>query len=92
MMKITQAAVKIDIDAPEIIQVKAAAAHVAVATGRQPAVNLWGVFSYRGEEVFADMSPIQPLGYGTRNRVKAKIDGVVIGLTIIRIDRATITL
>ena len=91
-MKITQATVKIDMDEPEIIQVKAAAAHVAVATGRKPAVNLWGVFSYRGEEVFADMSPIQSLGYDVKNRVKAKIDGSVIGLTVIRIDRATITL
>jgi hypothetical protein len=92
MMKITQAAVKIDIDAPEIIQVKAAAAHIATATGRKPTVKLWGLFSHRNEEVFADMSPIQPLGYDARGRVKAEVDGSVIGLSIVRIDRATITL
>jgi hypothetical protein len=91
-MEIT-ATVKIDMDdEPGIIQVKAAAAHVAAATGRKPAVNLWGVFLYKGEEVFADTSPIQPLGYDVKGRVRAMIDGSVITLTIIRIDRATITL
>lgn len=90
-MKI-QATVKIDMEEPEIIQVKAAAAHVAVATGQSPTVKLWGVFAHKGEEVFADTSPIQPLGYDVKNRVKAAVDGNVLKLTIVRIDRATITL
>jgi hypothetical protein len=31
--------------------VKAAAAHIATATGRKPTVKLWGLFSHRNEEV-----------------------------------------
>lgn len=89
-MKVTTATVKIDMQEPEILQVKSANAHVAVATGQKPVVKLWGLFSYKGEEVFADSSPIQPLGYDVKGRVKAEIDGKVIGLTIVRIDRATI--
>ena len=88
-MTITGATVRIDIENPTLIELKATVGHVETATKRKPTVWIWGLFEYRGDDVWATSRPIKAIGY-TRGKVRAEIDGEVLKLEPVRLDRATI--
>jgi hypothetical protein len=83
---IKRATVEIELDHPDMREIKAVSSRIEAATERKPEVLLYGEFEADGDLVFS--SPLKVLGYLRKGKIKAKVDGEVLNVTVTLIERA----
>lgn len=85
-MSVKRTAVEIELDHPDMREIKAVSSRIEAATGRKPDILLYGEFEADGDLVFS--SPLKALGYLRNGKIKAKVDGEVLNVTVTLIERA----